>query len=68
MENVKGFKNLTQEQQELLIELNARHKAGVGTDYKDGFTPIAVASAGKNLRVVFKNGEHLFYTPEGSWY
>lgn len=68
MENVKGFNNLSKDQQELLIAVNQRHKAGVGTDYKDGFTPVEVVPAGRNLKVIFKNGERLFYTPAGSWY
>lgn len=44
MDNVKGFENLTKEQQGLLIAINTRHKAGVGTDEKDGFTPVKVLS------------------------
>lgn len=68
MDNVKGFENLTKDQQDLLIAINARHKAGVGTEYKDGFTPVEVAAAGRNLRVIFKSGERLYYTPKGDWY
>lgn len=68
MKNVKGFNKLTPKQQELLIKANKRHKAGVGTDYKDGWTPVSVKPLGRNLKVVFKNGEWLHYTPEGSWY
>lgn len=68
MENVKGFKNLTKEQQELLIAVNARHKAGVGTDYKDGFTPVKVVPDFTRLRVWFKNGQWLYYTKKGDWY
>lgn len=68
MEKVKGFNKLTLEQQELLRITNERHKAGVGTDYKDGWTPVKVSPLGKNLKVVFKNREWLHYTPTGSWY
>ena len=68
MENVKGFNKLSKEQQELLIRVNARHKAGVGMDYKDGWTPVKVSPLGRNLKVVFKNGEWLHYTPAGDWY
>lgn len=68
MENIKGFNKLTLEQQTLLIELNKRHKAGVGTDYKDGWTPISVEPLGRNLKVRFKNGDWLHYTPEFTWY
>lgn len=68
MKNVRGFNKLTPEQQELLIRINERHKAGVGTAYKEGWTPVSVKSLGRNLKVVFKNGEWLHYTPEGTWY
>lgn len=67
MENVKGFNKLTKEQQELLIRTNARHKAGVGLDYKDGWTPTKVSPLGKNLKVVFKNGDWLHYYTNGTW-
>lgn len=73
MDKVKGFENLTPYQQELLIAINARHKAGVGTDYKDGFTPVRVEAKPslKNkmrLKVWFKNGIWLNYSEDGSWY
>lgn len=42
MKNVKGFNKLTKEQQQLLITTNQRHKTGVGTDYKEGWTPVSV--------------------------
>lgn len=67
-EKIKGFNNLTQEQQRLLIRTNAKHKAGVGTDYKEGWTPVEVSPLGKNLKVTFKNGEWLHYAPNGTWY
>lgn len=66
--NIKGFSKLTPEQKELLIKTNARHKAVVGDDYKDGWTPVSVKPLGKNLKVVFKNGEWLHYTTSGDWY
>ena len=68
MKNVRGFSRLTQEQQELLIRTNKRHKDVAGTDYKEGWTPINVKPIGRNLKVVFKNGEWLNYTPDGNWY
>lgn len=67
MDKVKGFNKLTKEQQELLIRTNARHKAGVGTDYKDGWTPVKVSPLGNNLKVVFKNGDWLHYYTNGTW-
>lgn len=68
MKEIKGFKSLTADQQALLIHTNTKHKAGVGMDYKDGWTPTSVKPLGKNLKVTFKNGEWLHYTPDGSWY
>lgn len=65
---IKGFNKLTPGQQELLIRTNKRHKAGVGIDYKDGWTPISVEPIGRNLKVVFKNGEWLHYTQNGDWF
>lgn len=67
MEKIKGFSKLTKEQQSLLITVNARHKAGVGTDYKDGWTPIGVKPLGNNLKVTFKNGDWLHYYANGTW-
>lgn len=71
MENVKGFKNLTPEQQNLLIATNTKHKAGVGTEYKDGLTPVKVVPMSpvrNKIKVWFKNGSWLYYLPDGSWY
>ena len=68
IKNVKGFSKLTPEQQQLLIRTNERHKSGVGSDYKDGWTPVSVKPLGKNLKVTFKNGQWLHYTPRGDWY
>lgn len=67
MKDVKGFNKLTKEQQDILIRTNIKHKAGVGSDYKDGWTPVKVSPLGENLKVVFKNGDWLHYTPEGTW-
>lgn len=68
VDKVRGFSKLTAEQQQLLIRTNARHKAGVGTDYKEGWTPISVKPLGHNLKVTFKNGEWLHYASNGTWY
>lgn len=71
MDKVKGFKNLTKGQQDILITTNARHVAGVGTDEKDGYTPVEVAPMSpvrNKIKVWFKNGEWLYYLPDGSWY
>ena len=68
MENVKGFDKLTKEQKQLLIRTNERHKAVAGNDYKDGWTPVSVKPLGRDLKVTFKNGKWLHYTPDGRWY
>ena len=65
--NIKGYDKLTVDQQQLLINTNKRQKAGVGTDYKDDWTPTEVSVLGENLKVVFKNGEWLHYYQNGSW-
>lgn len=67
MKRVTGFNKLTEQQQQLLIRTNARHRAGVGTSYKDGWTPTNVSPLGRNLKVVFKNGEWLHYYTNGTW-
>lgn len=69
MEKVKGFKKLTEQQQQFLATTNARHKRGVGMDYKDGWTPTSVKplGAGKTLKVTFKNGVWLHYYSDGTW-
>lgn len=70
MENVKGFKRLTADEQELLIMVNRKHKSGVGVEYKDGYTPVEVTPLPFRLgvRVRFKNGIWLHYGTDGSWY
>lgn len=68
VKKVKGFNKLTPEQQKGFIWINEKHKAAVGADYKDEWTPISVKPLGRNLKVMFKNGEWLHYTPEGTWY
>lgn len=67
IQNIKGFNKLSKEQQEQLIRMNERHKAGVGNDYKEGWTPISVKGAGSTLKVTFKNGEWLHYYANGTW-
>ena len=68
MESIMGFKSLTKKQQKLLIDVNTKHKAGVGVDEKDGFTPVKVVPDHSRLRVWFKNGLWLYYTEKGEWY
>lgn len=65
---IRGFNKLTAKQQAILMNTNKKHKASVGADYKDGWTPVSVKPLGRNLKVTFKNGEWLHYTPEGTWY
>lgn len=68
MKGVKGLNKLTPEQKESFFSTHKRHVSGVGNEYKEGWTPISVKPLGKNLKVVFKNGEWLHYTPDGNWY
>lgn len=72
--NVKGFNELTKEQQKLFISTYKRHNSLVGTDYKAGWQPIKVAwvkekpSKYSYLKVDFKNGQWLHYTQKCDWY
>jgi len=68
MGKIKGFNKLNKEQQKLLIKTDESHKAIVGNDYKDGWTLVSVKPLGRDLKVTFKNGKWLHYTPDGRWY
>lgn len=71
---VKGFNELTLEQQKLFIETYKFHNSIVGTDYKEGWVPVKVKWIEKSpsrysyLRVEFKNGDWLHYTQKKEWY
>lgn len=71
---VKGFDNLTKEQQSLFIDTYKRHNSIVGSKYKESWQPIKVAwvkekpSQYSYLKVDFKNGQWLHYTQRGDWY
>lgn len=72
--NVKGFDNLSKEQQNLFIETYKIHNSIVGSDYKEGWAPIKVAwvkekpSKYSYLKVDFKNGQWLHYTQKKEWH
>jgi len=67
MEGVKGFNKLSPEQQTLFIKTYQRHQGSVGSGHKEGWTPKSVKPLGRSLKVIFKNGEWLHYTPAGEW-
>lgn len=68
LEKVKGFKKLTKSHQDIFIATYARHQKGIGHEYKDDYTPIEVQPLGNNVKVIFKNGIWLHYTPKHDWY
>ena len=71
---VKGFNKLTAEQQELFKSTYRVHNSVHGLDYKDEWIPISVKWIVENptkysyLKVVFQNGEWLYYTQNRTWY
>ncbi len=70
-DKVKGFNNLTQEQQELFKSTYRVHNSVHGIDYKEEWIPVSVKwIEGKPsyLKVVFRNRDWLHYTLNGTWY
>ena len=63
---ITGFNQLSEKAKELLIETNKRHRAGVGTNYKDKYIPVKVEEHNKKLKVYFKD-TWLHYYPNGTW-
>lgn len=68
LNNIKGFNKLTEQAKAVFIRVYANHRSAVGNEYKDGWTAIAVKERRKGVEVIFKNGEWLHYTPNGTWY
>ena len=72
---VKGFAGLTEEQQQLFIETYKIHNSVQGNDYKENYEPISVKWVAdkvddrfSKLKVIFKNGEWLYYTKIHEWF
>lgn len=72
---VKGFTELTEEQQKLFIETYKVHNSVQGSDCKEAWTPISVKwvtnkidDRFSRLEVTFKNGEWLYYTKKHEWF
>ncbi len=72
---VKGFNELTPEQQKLFISTYRLHNSCQGTDYKKEWAPVSVKWIRDKekpqysyLKVIFKNGKWLHYTRRGDWY
>ncbi len=63
---IKGFKKLTQEQQELFASTYAEHLASV--ENKESWQAVSITWEGSYLKVSFRNGEWLHYTKSGVWY
>lgn len=67
-EEVRGFNNLTKEQQDTFRNTYKLHNSVQGNDYKEEWIPISVESIENHLKVVFRNGIWLHYTQRGDWY
>ncbi|HHY71395.1 MAG TPA: hypothetical protein GX519_07115 [Thermoanaerobacterales bacterium] len=71
---VKGFNKLAKAQRKLFTDTYKKHNSLVGSDYKEGWSPVKVEWVKENpskysyLRVEFKNGNWLHYTQKGEWY
>lgn len=66
LQKVKGYDKLSKGQQDLFVRVNAKHIATV--ENKSSWTPTNVKWDKTYLKVTFKNGEWLHYTPGGEWY
>jgi len=65
---IDGILELTVEQEEHMKRTNERHRACVGTDYKDGLTITEVwLDEKQTVCVRVKNGEWYHYYSDGSW-
>ena len=72
---VEGYKDLTQAQQELFKDTYRLHNSIAGTEYKEGWRPLKVNwvedeedTKYSYLKVIFKNGKWLHYTQTKDWY
>lgn len=67
---VKGYEKLSSEQQKLFVETYKIHNSIQGQDYKKEWIPVSISVDAENnhLRVMFKNGEWLYYLPDRTWY
>lgn len=66
LEKIKGFRNLTKEQQKLFVSTYTEHLASI--ENKESWQAVSVTWEGSYLKVTFKNGEWLHYTKSGEWY
>lgn len=66
-EDVKGYKDLTEEEKKLFKNVYKLHNSVIGADYKEGYKPVKVKAEGNKLRVDFTNGEYLYYYKDETW-
>jgi len=65
---IKGILELSVDQEMHMFRVNDRHKACVGTDYKDGLTITEVClDENQTVCVRVKNSEWYHYYSDGSW-
>lgn len=67
-EKVKGYGKLSDPAKELFERIYKKHNSGHGLDYKKDWIPVKVKEHKTYLKVHFKNGEWLHYSPNGTWY
>lgn len=67
LESVQGYKNLSEDAKFQFERTYKLHNSIQGSDYKEGYTPTSVTDSIGKLKVTFKNGEWLYYYPNGTW-
>lgn len=54
--------------QKLFEKIYKKHQSCLGTETKKEYKPISVEWKRTYLKVAYKNGKWLHYTPGGEWY
>jgi hypothetical protein len=70
---VKGYVNLTADQQQLLERVYARHMAAMGTEMRsrypvDQIKEVKWDKVDRTVNIYFQNGDWWHYNKQGNWY
>lgn len=65
---IKGIEHLTDEQIDIMVKTNERHRNAVGHDYKDGMDITKVWIEDGVVCVKLKNNSWYHYTDSQTWY